>query len=317
MLDETFPSGDRAALKVAVADANIHVDTNRKSGIRVEVVVEAPTEEMARRYFEDQRFDVAVRDGQVHVLSEPEESWKNPFRRPVAVHVTIESPRSTDMRIRTSDGDIVVGNVDGDFLVRTSDGDIAAAVLTGTMFEARSSDGDVVVASLDYKNIVARSSDGDIEIGTATAEEVTVSTSDGDIHIGELTGTSDIHTSDGSIQVGRLVSDSSMIRTSDGSIVCGSVDGKLTARTSDGDIEARLVNPDAIALRTMDGDIRLEIPPKLAADFDFSGSEILMMECCESFVGSRDEHQAEGKLNGGGPRLQAATSDGTVSVRAY
>ncbi len=319
LLDETFPSGDKASLQVAVGDADIHVDTDAESGIRVTVLVVAPSEDLAKRYFEAQRFDVALRDGQVHVLTEPNDGWQNPLRRPIEVQIQIEAPRSTDMRLRTSDGDVVVGNVDGDVMVRTSDGDIAAGVLTGTSFEARTSDGDVAVAAVKYKDVLVRSSDGDIELGSASAEEVTVSTSDGDIHIGELSATSDIHTSDGSVMIGRLISDSSQIRTSDGDILCGSVDGGLAARTSDGNIEARLENPGTVTLKTTDGDIDIEFSSSLAATLDLTATDILMMNCCESFVGtwSWEGHHAEGTLNGGGMRLQAVASDGSVRVRNF
>ncbi len=57
-LDETFSTGDRAALKLDVGDADVQVDTDRESGIRVMILVEARNEDRARRYFEAQRFDV-------------------------------------------------------------------------------------------------------------------------------------------------------------------------------------------------------------------------------------------------------------------
>ena len=284
------------------------------------ILVEARDEDRARRYFEAQRFDVAERDGEVQVLTDPEEGAFSDLRRELReleVQISVTAPRSMDIRLRTSDGDIQIGDIDGDVMLATSDGDLATGDLNGTMFDARTSDGDIYVPSAEFKNIVVRSSDGDIALGAVTAEETTARTSDGDIYIEGLAGISDIQTSDGDISVGSLVSSSSQIRTSDGDISIGSAEGDLTARSSDGDIAAVLVQPGTVALRTSDGDISLEIPEKLAASLDFTASEIQMTDCCESFEGTREEGRAKGEINGGGSRLQAHASDGTVRVRAY
>ncbi len=314
MLDEAFPVKDKTALKVAVSDADLNVTTGATREIRVQILVEARSEDRARSYFEAQQFDVALRDGEVQVLSEPKRGSRGYLRDEPEIKITVTTPRLLDLRLRTSDGDIVVGDVDGDVLVRTADGDIAAGVLTGTMFEARTSDGDITVESADFKNVVVETSDGDIGIGEAIAEEVTVHSSDGDIHVDQLTGITDIRTSDGDIHVGAVISSSSRIQTSDGDISLENVEGDLMARSSDGNLVVELVQPGTVTLRTIDGDVAVTLPADYATSLDLAATEI-RMDCCASFDGRREEGRVEGHVNGGGARLQAETSDGIVYLR--
>ena len=314
LLKTSFSVADNAAVKLAVADADVTISTGATSDIQVEIHVRAADREQAVNHFEAQNYSVEMPDGIVTILDEPERRTRNYTRRSPQVQIAVTTPVSVDLRLRTADGDLVVGKVEGDVLIKTSDGDIVADHLTGTMFEARTSDGDIVLESLDFKNVVIQTSDGDVVVRHADAEEVTAHTSDGDIHFGQLNGIADIRTSDGDIHMGALASSAGQIRTSDGDIVLEQVNGNLTATTVDGNLVVDLVGPEAVTLRTSDGDVVVSIPASHGADLNLRGSDV-RLDCCGSFEGQRQKERIEGRVNGGGAPLRISSSDGSVVLR--
>ena len=314
MLDETFSTKDKPGLKLVVSDADVEVVSGANGEVRVQILVEAQNEARGRRYFQAQHFDVALRDGEVHVLSQPEQGVRGHLRDQPETRIILTTPRSVNLRLRTSDGDIQIGDVNGDVFVRTADGDIGIGMITGTMFEARTSDGDIIVDSAEFKNVVVHTSDGDIGVGQAAAEEITAHTSDGDIHFDHLTGIADIRTADGDVHAGALVSTSSKVQTSDGDISLENVVGDLTALSADGDLAIDLMQPGTVILKTTDGDVMVRVPEDHAASVTLAGSTI-QMDCCSSFEGHREERRVEGHVNGGGARLEVTTSDGTVYLQ--
>ena len=318
MLDESFSIAGHASLRVDVSDADVEVSSGAAGSIRVQISVDGKSEARARKYFEAQEFDVALRDGVLHVAS-PADSYRNIagilLRDDPDILIVVTAPRSVDMRVQTSDGDIVVNDVEGDVLLKTSDGDITAGTLSGTMFEARTSDGDISMKSADFKNIVAQTSDGDMTLGETTAEEVSARTSDGSIHIRSLSGIADIKTSDGDIFVGSLVSASSTIHTADGDVVLEGVEGDLAVTASDGNVTVELSQPGDVSIKTSDGDVLVTLPQDLPADLTLLGSRV-QLDCCPAFEGRTAKESVEGRLNGGGTPLYIRASDGTVVIRA-
>lgn len=310
------PAGD-ATVRVDVADADFSVETGSGNGFQVEILVRASDPDLARRYYEAQQYSVAFTGGILEVRDAPSNGFRVNWKRGdyAQAHIGISAPESIDLRLRTSDGDLFVGDVNGDVYVRTSDGNISADRLVGVMFEARTSDGNIIVESAEFKNVVLHTSDGDIVVEHADAEEVTAITSDGDIHFGQLLGIADVRTSDGDIHMGSLQSSSGKVRTSDGNIVLESVDGKLTASTSDGNVVVDLVRPDAIMLKTSDGDIVVSVPDDHGARLSLTGNRV-SMDCCPSFEGKKTQRHIEGVVNGGGVPIQLSASDGMVVLRA-
>ena len=314
MLDETFTTKDKAALKVAVSDADVELISGSGGEVRIQILVEAQSKQRAQRYYQAQHYDVALRDGTVEVLSQPESGNRINLRDRPETQIILTAPNLVDLRLRTSDGDIQIGDANGDVFVRTSDGNIGIGAISGLMFEARTSDGDISVESAEFKNVVIRTSDGDISVGQASAEEVTAHTSDGDIHFDHLAAVADLRTSDGDIHAGALVSTSSKVQSSDGDITLLNVAGDLTARSADGDLAVDLVQPGTVILKTTDGDVSVTVPENYAAFIALVGATV-QLNCCNSFEGQRDERRVEGRVNGGGPRLGVTASDGTVRLR--
>lgn len=157
--------------------------------------------------------------------------------------------------------------------------------------------------------------DGDISLGDLDGT-VTLNSSDGDIRVGRIQGMeADVETSDGDVTIAALAAEQSVVRTSDGDIDLRNVAGALRASTSDGDIRITLDQSAGVDLRTSDGDIVIYAPATLSASVSFEGEDL---EIARSFTiaGRVSRRRISGDMNGGGARLEASTSDGSISLRA-
>ncbi|MEJ2239703.1 MAG: DUF4097 family beta strand repeat-containing protein [Gemmatimonadales bacterium] len=203
MLDRSFDVGTGAALKVDVSDGDVEVRSGATGSASVKVYVQARDGEWGREVFERMQFDVGkdgdgvavrARDAQVR-----DYEWRD--RRGVGVKVEITIPEDFKIDIRTSDGDVDIGRINGPVEVRTSDGDIGLGMVRGPEISVETSDGDVIAESLEAESISLQTSDGDIDVGIR-GTTTRISTSDGDIRLRLLApGAVSLRTGDGDITV--------------------------------------------------------------------------------------------------------------------
>jgi hypothetical protein len=193
-------------------------------------------------------------------------------------------------------------------------------------FNPSSQTGFVIVSRLDPAtshvsapenfNADLHTSDSDIGVGRLTGD-VRMTTSDGDVTVGSLSGANlALTTSDGDIRVEEFDGESIEIGSSDGDLLLGRLTaGRITARTSDGDIRISSLNGSA-EVRTSDGDILITLPANYGANIRLRGDDVRIARDLQ-FEGELDEdgERATGALNGGGPMIDARTSDGDVTIR--
>ena len=148
---------------------------------------------------------------------------------------------------------------------------------------------------------------------------VNVRTSDGRIEANDLSGDIRLRTGDGRIS-GRNLSGSLSAETSDGRI---EIDGRfdmLHVRTGDGHVSVRANYGSKMSgewsIWTGDGGVELELPLDLAADLDVqTGDGHIDSDLPVEVQGSVGRNSLRGKLNGGGPRLEVHTGDGSIRLR--
>jgi hypothetical protein len=150
--------------------------------------------------------------------------------------------------------------------------------------------------------------DGGIHFGRAAREvsfklrvpktaAVKVNTRNGEVHLTGLTGA--------------VKADSS-----NGSIIGDDLGGVVEAGTTNGNVrvQVRAIHPDGIRLDTTNGNIELRIPADSKAniaahwvngDFEAQGLKP---------DGASDRRRYEGKLNGGGPRIELNTTNGRIRI---
>jgi hypothetical protein len=241
MLDRTFDVRPGGQLSVDVADADVSVRVGTGRDATVKVFMSARDREWGRELFDRMDFEVNLRGVELNIDARnprvERSEWRD-NRGGAGFLVEITVPRSFNATIVTGDGDISMGDFDGDFDLTTSDGDITVGTLTGSL-QLRTSDGDVSAEGLAGESIAVRTSDGDIRIG-ALAGAAEISTSDGDIRV-YIDRSNDIslRTGDGDITILAPESLSADIDFSGESVRFGSVyslDGRVTTNGARGSL---------------------------------------------------------------------------------
>jgi DUF4097 and DUF4098 domain-containing protein YvlB len=153
---------------------------------------------------------------------------------PLQVDFVVTAPASFANELRTSGGDIILGDFNGKVHARTSGGDIKLGK-QGAEVEASTSGGNVSLA----EGRVA------VKLGT----------SGGDINVGRVTGPADLSTSGGNIKI-------------------ESVQNSIRANTSGGDIRAVIVGPlkEDSSLSTSGGRVKVTLDKATAFRLDASTS---------------------------------------------
>lgn len=175
--------------------------------------------------------------------------------------------------------------------LRTSGGSVSATNLTGSQ-ELRTSGGSVSVEGINGE-MVLRTSGGSISITDAQGD-VEANTSGGTIRVKYLTGNLDARTSGGSINLEQVA-------------------GNVDARTSGGSINAEVVSPaEKIELRTSGGSINIKVPKENGYDLDLDANRVYAELI--NFNGRAEKDRIVGNFNGGGTRIEAKTSGGSVRI---
>jgi len=200
---------------------------------------------------------------------------------PVQVSFEITVPSQINTVLKTSGGDVVLGDLIGAMQITTSGGDIKIGRINGS---------------------------------------VKASTSGGDIELREATGETRLNSSGGDIEVDRVIGAAKII-TSGGDIEVDSVEGSLTASTSGGDVKARIKGALAAdcSLGTSGGDIEVTVDKSAAFQLDAStsGGKVKASGLAIAIErGAIGKSRLQGAVNNGGPTLKLRTSGGNIEIEA-
>ncbi len=331
MIEESFDVSPGDNFVVGVNDADVIVETGNSTEARIEVFLKANNMNKAREYFDDQEFEVTQVGGTVYVKTSPKrKSYDWSIMRNLRITVRASIPADFNVKLKTADGDIVLGETSGEIMLQTSDGDIATEFLSGPSINIRTSDGDIATESMDAEKVSVATSDGDINLEDIAADDISVRTSDGDIVAEQLLGNSTVSTSDGDIRIKTIEGAETAVRTSDGDIVTDVVDtneaqfqtsdgnivlrnvaGDLTAKTSSGNLNVGLTAGGKVYLRSGDGNIQISAPSDYSAALSLRGERVKISSGFQ-FDGKLKKNEAEGRINGGEYSIEARTSDGEV-----
>ncbi|MBI5381138.1 MAG: DUF4097 family beta strand repeat protein [Opitutae bacterium] len=199
---------------------------------------------------------------------------------PVHVDFIVTVPSRTDAELRTSGGDIVVGDLTGKVLARTSGGDVKIGQIAGT---------------------------------------VDAGTSGGNVKLVSCTGDTKLHTSGGNVTAERIVGRGNL-HTSGGNIHVKLIENALQAHTSGGSVEAAIGGSlkDDCTLGTSGGNVRVTVDKAAAFQLDASTSGGGVHAAGLTITlekGGVGKTRLVGKVNGGGPLLKLRTSGGSIEVQ--
>ncbi|MDQ6800825.1 MAG: DUF4097 domain-containing protein [Acidobacteriota bacterium] len=288
-IHRSFNVAPGGTLTIDADVGDIRVDPGA-SGVTVDLTQHT---NVSRRHlqvtFDQQQNDVSVR-----ARLEPTSRWFNWSDDEAKFVVTV--PSRYNVHLRTSGGDIKVGNLQGEARVKTSGGGITLGRIDGAV------SGDT--------------SGGDVSLDGGTGV-IDLHTSGGGIRIGDASGAVTAKTSGGSIEIRHAAGDL-IARTSGGGITIGEANGTVDAQTSGGSIKAQLAQqPHADSrLSTSGGGITISIAPNVSVDVDAhtSGGDV-DTDVPVTLLGKQDDSSLQGKINGGGPKLVLRSSGGNIRLR--
>jgi DUF4097 and DUF4098 domain-containing protein YvlB len=199
---------------------------------------------------------------------------------PVQVDFTVTVPMNYNVELKTSGGDVSVGDLQGQVNARTSGGDVTLGRIAGDI-DAGTSGG----------NVRLEEGAGSVKLGT----------SGGDIQVGRVVGPADLGTSGGNIEI-RSVENSVHAATSGGNVnagIAGGLKGDCKLATSGGHVKVTVDKGAAFDLdaATSGGDV------------DAAGLTITIEK------GGAGRSRLAGKVNGGGPVLMLRSSGGDIVVQ--
>lgn len=293
-----FNVPDGGTLRLDGAYGSIKVVTGG-TGVAVEITREAHGSKAERRMaehkitFAQQGNDVVI-DSK---LDEERSGWFN-WRDDddYEVQWNIRVPARYNVKVETSGGSIDLANMGGTVDARTAGGSIKTGRLAGVT-TLRTSGGSISVESADAK--------------------LDVHTSGGSISIGDTKGSVEAKTSGGSITLARIEGDV-VARTSGGNIKIEDAAGSVDASTSGGSINARISRQPRgdSRLATSGGTVTVALAPSIRVDLDAraSGGGV-RSDVPVTVMGTQEDDEIRGQINGGGPKLTLRTSGGGVRVR--
>ena len=198
---------------------------------------------------------------------------------PVQVDFIVTVPVNYHVTLKTSGGDVTVGDLMGRVHARTSGGDVTLGKIAG--------------------DIDAGTSGGNVRLTEGSAT-VKLGTSGGDIRVGRAVGPTDLDTSGGDIDI-------------------KSVENTLHASTSGGDVSAGIggaLKGDC-RLGTSGGRVRVTVDKGVAFNLDAatSGGDVDATGLTITIEkGGSGRSRLSGKVNGGGPLLKLRSSGGDIIV---
>ena len=284
VVEKTFTVQPGGVLHVETQGGDVRIETSADATVKVVARerIHASSEAEADELLQKLTLTIEQRADGVSALSKYEKmsgfhwgSWP-----PVQVDFTVTVPKNYNVELKTSGGDVVVGDLNGKVDARTSGGDITLGKITGDI-DAGTSGG----------NVRLEEGGGTVKLGT----------SGGDIHVGRVVGPAELGTSGGNIDI-------------------KSIENTLHASTSGGDVSAGLAGPlkGDCKLGTSGGRVHVTVDKTAAFDLDAStsGGDVDATGLTITIErGGSGRSRLSGKVNGGGPVLKLRSSGGDVVVQ--
>lgn len=195
---------------------------------------------------------------------------------------------------------------------RAGSGSIRAADFAGPV-EATSGSGSIRLGTI-AERVTARAGSGSIRI--ESSGPVQAGTGSGSIDVLAANGSIIARAGSGSIELTQTGAGPVDVSTGSGGITIRGAKGSVKATTGSGSISA---DGDVAAdwnLNTSSGSVTLTLPPNAAFDLDArTGSGRVDSNHPLTVTGSVDRRHLQGKVRGGGPRLDLRTSSGSIRIR--
>jgi DUF4097 and DUF4098 domain-containing protein YvlB len=308
-LDRTFTVAPGGRLTIESEGSDLRVEGTSGNQVEVHILMKGSESSLERMTLtaEQSGNDVAV------VTRHESGKWTDWFGGwNLDGRVEVKVPHEYNIDIRTSGGDIVVAQLQGDARAKTSGGDIRVSEMHGPV-EMQTSGGDVRAEQIQG-NTRLGTSGGDIDVTRVTGD-LDAKTSGGYIHLTDISGKVVARTSSGNVIASGIRGDSDL-KTSGGDIRAA-IDGKISAHTSGGNVTAELIGTNrGISVSSSGGDLTVRVPKDTTGALNASTSGGSVRTEVPVTTTELGEHKVTGTLNGGGNEIYAHTSGGSIRLVA-
>ena len=244
-----------------------------------------------------------------------------------------------DIDLASSSGRVSAHDVTGRAQLQSDFGDVSLQNATASSVLAHSSSGKVDLTQVQASGSVVLQNDfGDVSFVGGRAASLDARTSSGDVTLIRLTvdGQAAAHSDFGAVTLAQVTAGGGYdVGSSSGDVSLDGATGSVKARTDFGQVKvvnatgatltlhsssgavsfAGSLGAGPHSLTTDFGDVRLSLPPATAANLDLTTSFGNISSALPvSVSGILDKQHWIGKLNGGGPELKVATSNGTITL---
>lgn len=274
---EEFSVNGPGNLDVRTSGGHISVEASESSRVRVEMYVRKNGRELSRSDTDLSDFDIEISQSGNTVTAVAKRENGRGWKFWNNNNISISFVVYTPREMSTD--------------LKTSGGHIETEGLSGNQ-KMSTSGGHLKMSNL-MGTVDARTSGGHIEIRDFEGE-MSARTSGGHINAMNSSGSINLRTSGGHIDLERI-------------------SGTVEASTSGGSINAEIASVGQfVDLRTSGGNVNITVPDGIGFDLDLRGSRVRTE--LKNFSGEVERDEVEGSINGGGPKISARTSGGTVSV---
>jgi hypothetical protein len=265
-------------------------------------------DEIKRRLEEDYDLEVSASGGKLTAIAKTKTFNLN-WKRSLNISMKVYVPKNVSTDLNTSGGGITLTNLAGNQNFSTSGGGLNLDKLSGRI-NGKTSGGGIKIT--DSKDDIDLSTSG----GSIDAENcggnIELSTSGGSISLDNLKGTVYAKTSGGTIR-GNGINGSLEAHTSGGSVNLKDLSGSVDASTSGGSMDIEIDQIDKfVTASNSGGNIHLTLPGNKGLDLRLHGERI-RVESLSNFSGDQDDHNLNGKINGGGAEVNVKTS-GSITL---
>ena len=281
-VEKTFTVQPGGTLKVQTSGGNISVEAGGGDVVKVvaKEKIRADSDAEADELLKDLDLTIEQHGNDVTAIAKYEKKLGNWFgSTPVQVDFTVTVPSRYNTDLKTSGGNVTVGDLTGEMLAKTSGGNVKLGNIDGT--------------------VEAGTSGGNVTLGSCTGD-TKLRTSGGNVRAEKIVGRADLGTSGGDIRV-QLVENTLSAHTSGGNVeavIGGALKGDCSLGTSGGEVRVTVDRAAAFQLdaATSGGSVRAD---GLTITLDGGGA---------------GKSRLSGKVNGGGPLLKLRTSGGSIRV---
>ncbi len=216
--------------------------------------------------------------------------------RNISISYEITVPADTKLSASTGSGSIAVGAIRGPASVKSGSGSVAIGRVGGS--------------------VQASTGSGSIKVDGAASLEA--HTGSGSITADAVAGATKANSGSGSITITQAGKGDVEVSAASGGITVTGVDGAALLNSSSGSIriDGRPAGP--WSLHSSSGGISITVPPDAAFDLDArtnSGSIDSAHPVTMEVTGRIDKKHVQGKVRGGGPRVEASCSSGSIRIR--